>query len=401
MNIAGIVGEYNPFHKGHEYHINKTRELIGENGAVVCVMSGDFVQRGEPAAMNKHARAEAAVRCGADLVIELPLPWSIASAERFAHAAVRLLDSLGVIGYLSFGSECGDVEALYALASALRDPVMQESIKAELSSGISYAAARQKALEKLLGNAARFLETPNNILAVEYLKALSELNSPMKPLTVQRVGAEHDSIAGYGIRSASEIRALMLAGEDISELLPEKSVGVYLRERQNGRCPVTARSLEQAIMSRLRALPAEAFELLPDAGEGLGNRLYSAAQNEPTLDAVLAAAKTKRYAMSRIRRMVMCAALGVTAEMQAAESLYARVLACNECGRKVLKEISEASEVKIITKPASARELEPDLRQVFEVSARARDLYVLGYGAAEERRGGTDWMTSPAIVYTK
>ena len=167
MNIIGIVGEYNPFHSGHEYHIQQSRQALGGDCPVVCVMSGDFVQRGEPAIYSKFARAEAACRCGADLVVELPLPWSLSSAEGFARGAVYLLSKLGAT-HLSFGSEAGELEPLETIAQTLLDPAVNGEIRQVLSSdaSLSYAVARQKALETRLGELSAQLELPNNILAV-------------------------------------------------------------------------------------------------------------------------------------------------------------------------------------------------------------------------------------------
>ena len=175
MAIIGIIAEYNPFHTGHEYHIARRRELLGADSTVICVMSGDFVQRGEAALYSKFARAEAACRCGADLVIELPLPWALSSAEGFARGAVGLLGALGAT-HLSFGSECGDVQRLERIAENLIDPAVNAEISRELNENAnnSYASARQTVLARRLGDEAKLIEQPNNILAVEYLKAIYE-----------------------------------------------------------------------------------------------------------------------------------------------------------------------------------------------------------------------------------
>ena len=185
-NVIGIVAEYNPFHNGHARLIEQTRAQLGAVCPVVCVMSGDFVQRGSPAVYSKFARAEAAVRCGADLVLELPLPWSLSSAEGFARGAVGLLGSLGVVTHLSFGSECGDLDPLQRVAEALLDPLLGEDLRAELRSGIPFAAARQQAVARRVGALAELLQAPNNILAVEYLKAIYDQRLELHPLTVLR-----------------------------------------------------------------------------------------------------------------------------------------------------------------------------------------------------------------------
>ena len=208
MSVIGIVGEYNPFHYGHKHHIAETKRLLGEDCPVVCAMSGDFIQRGEAAVYSKFARAEAAVRSGVDLVLELPPAWALSSAEGFARGAVGLLGSIGVVTHLSFGSECGEVEPLETLAEILLDPLIGADIRRELEAqeGIPFAAARQRAVAKRAGELSGQLETPNNILAVEYIKAVYEQGLSIKPVTVQRFGSGHDKISESGHKSAAEIR---------------------------------------------------------------------------------------------------------------------------------------------------------------------------------------------------
>lgn len=394
MNIMGIVAEYNPFHNGHRQHIEESRKILGQDVAAVCVMSGDFVQRGDFAVFSKYARAEAAILGGADLVLELPLPWCMLSAEGFARGAVGLLGELRCVDYISFGSECGDVSTLNALAQALIDPAMDAAILAELDEGISYAAARQKALEGQIGQMAQNLEQPNNILAVEYIKALIEQRLTMEPITVKRVGSQHDEPGG----SASELRAMLETGRAIDHHVPRECAAVYAREIRDGRGPVTMDNLESALLSRLRIISPAGFNSVPDAAEGLGNRLYAAAREEASFAGVVSAAKSKRYALSRIRRMTMCAALGITSEMAEGLPPYARVLAANERGRAALRTISEKASIPIITKPATIRDAGYECENLFAMNSSAHDLYVLGCSAREERRGGSDWRRSPAML---
>ena len=275
LSVIGIVGEYNPFHYGHMHHITETKKLMGEDCPVVCAMSGDFIQRGEAAVYSKFARAEAAVCSGVDLVLELPLPWVLSSAEGFARGAVGMLGATGVVTHLSFGSECGEVEVLETIAETLIDPLIGADIRAELASdeGIAFAAARQRAVAKRLGEMSCQLETPNNILAVEYIKAIYNLGLNLKPVTIQRFGSGHDELSGEGYKSAAEIRRMISGGKDIASELPESACAVYRREEKLGRGPVTPESLESAIISRLRMLPDKAYAALPDTGEGLHNRI--------------------------------------------------------------------------------------------------------------------------------
>lgn len=398
MNTVGIVAEYNPFHSGHAYHLQRTKLMLGDDCAAVCVMSGDFVQRGSAAAYNKFARAEAALRCGVDLVLELPLAWSLSSAEGFARGAVGLLDALGQCTHLSFGSECGDIELIKDTAQALIDPAMNAAIKAELGGGIPYAAARQEALRRRDPRLASVLDTPNNILAVEYVKAIYNEGARLEPVTVPRFGAGHDEQGSAGPKSASEIRHRMAEGANMKEYMPASAAEVFQKEENAGRGFMTDAALETAILSRLRMLDIETFNRLPDAGGGLGTAIYNAVREETGLDAIAAAAKSRCYAMSRIRRMIMCAALGVTAGMADGFPPYARVLAANETGRAVLKAAGSTTDIPLITKPADAHGLSSRVEGTFSLGADAHDLYVLGYRAREERRGGADWRTSPYIV---
>lgn len=399
MAIIGIVAEYNPFHTGHEYHIARSRELLGADSTVICVMSGDFVQRGEPALYSKFARAEAACRCGADLVIELPLPWALSSAEGFARGSVGLLGALGAT-HLSFGSECGEVERLERIAECLIDPAVNAEISRELNenANISYASARQAVLARRLGDEAKLIEQPNNILAVEYLKAIYEQRLDITPMTVQRIGSGHDMAGDAGPKSASELRRMILSGGKVDNYIPKNALAVYSREESLGRQAMSRDFHETAILSRLRMFGENYYKSLPDSGGGLGSRLYKAAHEEATLDGVLAAVKTKRYTLSRIRRMCLCAALGVKKDDADGIPPYARVLAANSRGCEYLRVLSKNPAIPVITKPAAARTLSAEREHVFELGAAANELYVLAYRAGQERRGGQDWRTSPKIV---
>lgn len=393
MNVIGIVCEYNPFHKGHLEHIRQSRQAVGEDAPVVCVMSGDFVQRGTPAVFDKHMRARAACAAGVDLVLELPLPWCLASAEGFARGAVGLLGQLGVVTHLAFGSECGDLAPLTALALAAAEEETLEQIKAEMSGGMSFAPARQKVLARRLGAEAELLEKPNNILAVEYLKALFSLGMDITPVTSRREGSVHDKPSGGAVRCAAELRSMLEAGEDASPFIPAEANRV-LREGK----PVLLADLEQAYMARLRMLSEEDFNALPDATEGLGNRLYKAVRRESSVEAVLSAVKTKRYPLSRLRRMLSCAVLGLQARDVEGLPPYARVLACTERGRALLRTMADTSAVPLVNKPAAAKQLDERAQRIFRLTADARDLYVLGYEAPDKRQGGSDWKTNPSLL---
>ena len=399
MNAAGIICEYNPFHSAHAYHIVETKRLLGDNAAVVCVMSGNFVQRGEPAMFEKHARAEAAVLCGADLVVELPLPWAMAQAERFALGGVAVLDALGVCKTLSFGSECGSAEELAAIADCLADPAADALIAAELKKGITYAAARENALRQLAGSPADLITHPNNILGVEYLRALKKLGSTMTPLAVPRAGTEHDGDAPSGrFASASLLRNLLTGGGDPWRFIPERAAAVFRRELEEGRAPVAPLSLETPILTRLRTLDDTAWQSLPEDAEGLSLRLMKYGRTEPTLQGVLQKTKSKRYTMAKIKRMTFSAVLSLRAEDCEGLPPYVRVLAFNDMGRTILRWASLRAKLPIVTKPTSARRLGGRAEKLFTLEAAATDLYALGYPASEKRAGGGEWRLIAAKV---
>lgn len=398
MNIAGIVCEYNPFHSGHLHQLAETRRALGADTLTVCVMSGDFVQRGEAAVFSKFARAEAACRAGVSLVLELPLPWCLSSAEGFAEGAVSLLAAVGCT-QLSFGSESGDVETLQTLAREILAPDTQREITAQLqhSPELSYAMARERVLTEKLGECGSLLSQPNNILAVEYLKAIYKKTYPITPVTVKRIGSGHDKAGEQGPKSASELRGLMETGADISEYIPEAALSVYRRERAAGRVQNKA-VLETALLSRLRMLDRAVYESLPDGGDGAGARLWKAVREESTLEDIAQSARTKRYPLARMRRMLLCAALGVSAEYTKTLPPYARVLAADSAGCAYLREIDGKSAVPVLTKPAAVRRLDGSAAKVFALGASAHDVYTLQNVTNSDRKCGQDWRNRPAIV---
>ena len=291
MKTAGIISEYNPFHCGHAAHIEKTRQILGQDCSIVCVMSGNFVQRGDFAVFSKHARALAAVRCGADLVVEMPSVYSLLSAEGFARAGVHLLDSLGVCGWISFGSESGDVAKLRDAAAAIATAEAGALIKESMRAGLPYASALQKAADMILGEHSEIFKSPNNLLGIEYIKAIQATSSKLRPITVKRTGGAHDGDTGH---SASAIRKLITGGGEFRESVPGEAAAIYEAEINAGRGPVHMKAFELAMLSRLRA--AVDFSKLPGASEGLDRRFLRCAESEPTIEAFLEKVKTKRYA---------------------------------------------------------------------------------------------------------
>lgn len=399
MAVAGIITEYNPLHRGHLLQMERTRALLGQDTAIVCAMSGSFVQRGDFALVRKHARAEAAVRSGADLVLELPLPWAVSSAEGFSDGGVQVLNATGVVTHLSFGSECGDASALRETAAVLDSEEYKAALRRRLDAGMSYAACRQAAAEELLGaEKAALLAGPNNNLGVEYCRAISRLGSDIQPVTVLRQGAAHDGAAVDGIASASAVRALVRQGqrEQALALMAPAMAEVYLREEAAMRAPVLAETCERAVLARLRSMNGAEFAALDEGGEGLANRFRAAVQSAATLTELLDAVKTKRYAYARLRRMALWAYLGITPGERPEHVPYLRVLAANERGRALLGRMRKTASVPVITKPAEVRRMSAEVQRLFALEARATDLYTLAY--PKLAAAGSEWTESPVIL---
>jgi len=393
MKTVGIICEYNPYHLGHSWHIGQTRSVLGDDTAVVCVMSGNYVQRGDLAIFNKHARAKMAILNGADLVIEMPTPYALLSAGGFARAGVSILSKLGVCDYVSFGSESGNISELRKAAQAIASDEAQRHIKYWLGRGAPYASALQSAAEAVLSDKAEVFKSPNNLLAIECIKAVDECGSLMRPMTVRRVVGKHDADTGC---SASSLRKTLLKGSMPLALMPGEAVAVCMEEIVSGRGPVSINNVEQAILSRLRMIGD--FSMIPDATEGLENRFKRFASECTSIDSILKMVKTKRYAMSRLRRMLICAALGINAEDTRNPPPYMRVLAVNGKGMELLKSANKKNALPVITKPASVRKLSAAALRLFNLEAAATDLYALAYTKEEERIGGREWRQSPVII---
>ena len=399
MKIAGIVAEYNPFHTGHAYQIACTRAVLGADCAVAAVMSGNWVQGGRPAVLDKWTRARLALLGGADLVLELPTVWAVSSAETFARGAADLLALTQVVDELSFGSECGDIGKLCQVACCLNTPKYQELVRSYAQQQIPFAAARQRAVAELLGPEwAALLDTPNNNLGIEYLRNLERDGWAMGAVTVRREGAPHDSLLRGTERprfcSATQLRAY-LEREDWAALepyLPEGGLEV-LRDGWTG-FPSLKRA-ERSVLARLRTMTAEDWAVIPDsgAGEGMPPRLERAGQQCRSLEEFIALAKPKHWTQARMRRLLVWAWLGLTREDRPDQPPYLRVLGFNSRGQAVLKEMKERSHLPILTKPAHARNLDGPGQRLFDLEARCTDLYDLCLEAVPTP--GREWTTSP------
>lgn len=325
MEIVGIICEYNPLHLGHAGQIRRIRQILGEDTAVVCLMSGSFVQRGAPAVYPKSIRAAAALQAGADLVLELPVTYALSSAEGFAMGGVEILSRL--CSRLCFGAECGSEDALMSLARGLLSPGFPSALRTFLDQGLSFPAARQQALHAL-GLDAGLLSSPNNILGVEYCKAILKLGCAMSPLVIHRPGDYHAQTADPCAPSATALRRMVVQGQSIRSYVPTELF-------QNA--PVhTLAAGERAILARLRTMSEEEFSVLPYGGEGLWRKLMHESRRQPDLESILTAVKSKRYTRTRLDRMVMCAFLGIDQQTIAAPAPYARILGFDRRGRELL-----------------------------------------------------------------
>lgn len=376
MNIFGIVSEYNPMHNGHIYQIQKTRQMGATH--IVAVMSGNYVQRGDIAVADKFTRAELAVKCGVDLVIELPLIYSLSTAELFSYGAVSILDSLGCIDAVSFGSECGDVSLISQAADASAEISKSEELRCMLKSGISYPVAMQKICSDNYGeDIAQVLSSPNNVLGIEYIKAIKSIGSDIVPHTVLRDTAHHDSvITANDFASASLIRKSIRNDEDIKSFVPDEVYNKIVFLQENGHIH-ELKYIEKAMLYKLRMMSEEDFFALPDVSQGLENRLYNSIKQADSIDDILFTAKTKRYPMSKLRRILLCALLELKKKDFHKTCPYARVLAFNNKGAEILRKAKNTSEIPISTSLAEISKFSANCRDLSLIEARGTDIYNL------------------------
>lgn len=399
MAVAGVIAEYNPFHRGHAWQLAEVRRRLGADTAVAVCMSGNFVQRGDFAILDKFARAEMALAGGADLVLELPTPWACAGAERFAQGGAALLVATGVVTHLAFGTECGEWQPLQRAAEALESERYRAGLRHFLEEGMTFAAARQSAVEELTDRqTADCLSWPNNILAVEYLRTLRGQGRALTPLALPRVGAAHDSGEKSAYPSASAIRALVLTGGDWRSLLPEASAAVLSREMGAGRAPVDWRNCERAILARLRSMREEDFYPYDGGNEGLYHRFYAAVRSARSIEEILEAAKTRRYPMARLRRMLLQAYLGVPQAAQGETPPCLRVLGANGRGRELLGEMRRTASLPVLTRPGHVRRLTPEAQRIFDQEARGTDLYVLARPDLSQAAPESEYAAVPVMA---
>lgn len=386
MKTYGIICEYNPFHNGHIYQIEETRKYGATH--IVAIMSGNYVQRGDVAMIDKFARARAAVEGGVDLVVEMPVVYSLASAGFFARAGVMMLGALGCVDGISFGSECGDIEMLKNAAIASMTMSTKENIEAKvkplLEQGMSFPAAMQQAIALEHGPMiASVFDSPNNTLAVEYLKAMKLLNLDFDIYTVKRKGAAHDSPeASDGFASGSLIREMIEDGEDISSYVPEYMAKI-IKEYEEKQQLAYFDNLERELLYLLRSLVPPLLAECPDVDQGLANLIFHAGLDAGSIDDFLEKAGTKRYTDARLRRILLNLYVGIKASDLMIMPPYGRVLALNDRGTEILKAAKEKEESTKLAIPfgTSLKDIidlnRPPIHRFADISNRATNLYGL------------------------
>lgn len=366
MQICGVICEYNPFHRGHEKQLRMIRAALGEETAVVCLMSGSFVQRGEPAVFGKRTRAAAAVLSGANLVLELPVTKALSSAEGFARGGVEIFTKLSLVDTLAFGCESGSGEEILCAAAAMCSPSYEEALRERIKTGLSYPAARQQALETL-GLPAEILARPNDILGLEYCKAILQSGSRLKPLALLREGDYHAALPDLDNPSATSLRSALKTGGDISRFVPEAAMAAFRAAPQ-----YDLFSGERAMLAGLRCLSDAAWAHAAHGSEGLWSKAMKAARENGSLETVIAAIKSKRYPRTRIQRLLLCAFLGLSQEDLTRPISYVRALAFDETGKALLKNLRETSALPIINAGEKPRD-----DSFYELELRAGRLYPL------------------------
>lgn len=447
MNITGLIVEYNPFHNGHIYHLQKSLEKTNAD-ASIAVMSGNFIQRGEPALFDKFSRAKAAVESGVDLVVELPSIYASQSAELFAKGSVSLLNSLGCVNSICFGSEEGNIDALYLIASilCLEPQEFKEKLSSYLGEGMLFPTARNKALFDYI-NSPDFsfgdnfngidlseerlndiLSSSNNILGIEYIKQLISLKSDIKPFTIGRIHSEYNSeeISG-NINSATAVRKKLYeiipskennssdideliksiqTSTDITNSIPESTLNMITSNIEKGFLPMYPEYFFETLISTI-IRDKKNLESYFDISEGIENKIFKAALVAKNYDELLNLVKSKRYTMTRIKRCLNNILLGITKDdMELAKGIntipYVRILAFNSKGREIIREIKKSSEIKIINKFSEVEHFMDDksFKFLIENDIKCTDIYNTIYYKKNRPllKGSMDYFIKPIYV---
>ena len=394
MKVAAIITEYNPFHNGHKYQVDKIRELLGDDTVVIAIMSGNFTQRGEIAIADKTVRAKAAVECGVNLVLELPFPFSMSSAEFFAKGGVYIANALGIVDYLVFGSECGNIRELSDIASIMLSSEYQLYLDSLKNSpdyrDAGYPELCEKALSDIYGKEfSRDFFSPNNILGIEYIKALKSLHSDIEALTIRREGAGYLDIINpmAEFQSASAIRE-EIACKNLSALdfVPQNAKNIYIKAIDEGKMPSDISRLDLALISFFRLNSPKADLDIHDATGGLYNRLCEMSAEATSISNLTKRTETKKYTTARIRRAIWNSYFGVTSSDIRSMPSYTQVLAMDSTGRAALKRIKKATDLPVITKPSSYKDMDEQVVKQKEMSNKADSVFALTLKVANSGR---------------
>lgn len=391
-SVLGIIAEYNPFHNGHLYHISESKKLAKTDYTVV-VMSGNFVQRGNTSLVDKWVKTEMALNCGADLILELPTIYSISSAENFAEGAVKLLDSLGIIDIFSFGNEHCDISVLDDIANVLYKEPKEYSnlLSRELQKGLSFPKAREKALMLYLNDIRRYanvLSGSNNILGIEYLKALKRTRSIMQPLAINRYGVSYNSTATHNeFASATAIRELVKKRDfiEVAKVMPKNSFNLLKDCIFKGKYVPDISRFEKEILYKFRTMSTQDIGNLPDVNEGLDTVLKKAANSCNTLTELFNIAKTRRFTQTRLQRICLYALLDITKKdmlISKRNSPYVRVLGFNKRGKELVSEIHRLNpKLPIVTSVKKFMDSNSNkiAKSMLETDIKATNIYTLGY----------------------
>ena len=373
MKNYAIISEFNPFHNGHAYLVEKCRE----HGAthITAVMSGNFVQRGEPAIFPKHIRTLTALKNGVDLVIELHLPFAVSNAQQFAENGTSVADAMNCVDCIAFGSECGDITSLNELSSLIISENFQKKLKEQISTGISYPSALTNTMKIINPSLAPLMSEPNNILGIEYIKAVYKLGSPIKPVTFKRIGDSYnDTSASSEFASAASIRRLIYENKSFKKYVPENSVDILLSEIEKGNIASLSEN-ERGFILKLRQMSANDIAAIADVNEGLENRIKTAVMNSTSLEKIIERTKSKRYTYARIRRILLACLLNIKKSYLTEKAPYIRVLGFNSRGAEILSCVKQKSVVPLITKIRKAESLSPAEKAFLALEINAGDIY--------------------------
>lgn len=398
MKVVGLVTEYNPFHNGHLHHLLESKKTTGATHSI-AVMSGHFLQRGEPAIVDKWSRAKAAVESGVDLVLELPTLFACASAEYFAYGSIALLDQLNIVDHVCFGSEDGSLDEMDKIATLLvsKNIPLENDISRHLKEGLSYPKARELSINKAIGDAFTF--KPNNILGIEYLKALKTLNSSILPTTIKRVQADYMSLELKGtIASATGIRKQLQEEQNIHSVTTFIPKATQKMIEDSKSKLIYKDHLTNLLLYKIRSSTADDLRSIHDVTEGIENKIIKVAQQATSYDALVDGIVSKRYTRTRIQRILIKILLNIRKDVLGKNNSllpkYARILAFNNKGQELIKRIKKISDLPLITN-INKIQLDSDALDMLQYDINASNIYNLLYPEENDKKGGKDYTQTP------